>query len=107
MNGARQLSCDVDAELLVELADQRRLRRLAGMHLAAGKFPEAGEMLAGRPLGQQHAAVGVDQRHRRDEDDRPRGLRPSIASPARPDTGSSRCLTPILEDSRLSCGSCR
>ncbi len=26
-------------------------------------------MLAGRTLGQQHAAIDVDQRHRRDEDD--------------------------------------
>ena len=62
---------DIDAELLGELADQRRLGRLARMHLAAGKFPEPGERLARRTLGQQHPPVGVDQRDRRDEDDRP------------------------------------
>jgi hypothetical protein len=30
------------------------------MHLAAGKFPQAGEMLARRPLRQQHAPVRID-----------------------------------------------
>ena len=63
---------DVDPELLGEFADQRRLRRLAGLHLAAGKFPHPREVLAGRALGEQHAAVRVDQRDRRDQDDRPR-----------------------------------
>ena len=70
MNGARQLAVDVDAQLLAEFADQRRFGRLAGLHLAAGKFPHPREVLAGRPLGEQHAAVRVDQRDRRDEDDR-------------------------------------
>lgn len=60
-----------DAELLVELADQRFLRRLAGLDLAAGKFPEAGELLAGGALGEQDAAVGVEKRAGGDEQDRP------------------------------------
>src|SRR6185312_11667592 len=61
---------DIDAQFLVELADQRRLGRLPGLHLAAGKLPGAGEMLPGRTLGQEDAAVGVDQRDCGDEGDR-------------------------------------
>ena len=61
---------DIDAELFFKLADQRPFRRLAVMHLAAGKFPKPGHGLALRPLSQQHAAVGVDQRDGRHEDDR-------------------------------------
>ena len=67
MNGARQLAVHLDAEFLVELADQRGFRRLAGMHLAAGKFPETGQSFPGRPLGEQYPAVGIDERHRRDQ----------------------------------------
>ncbi len=51
-----------DADFLVQFADQRRFRPLAGLDLAAGKFPQAGERLAWRPLRDQHALVGVDQR---------------------------------------------
>jgi hypothetical protein len=49
---------DGDAELLVELARQRGLAGLAGVNLAAREFPGAGQALAGRALGDQHAAVG-------------------------------------------------
>ena len=37
-------------------------RPLAGLDLAAGKFPQARHRLAFRPLRDQHALVGVDQR---------------------------------------------
>ena len=55
-------------------------RRLAGLQLAAGKLPHAGQMLARRALGQQHAASAraapppsrawARRRHARD----PRGI---------------------------------
>ncbi len=61
---------DVDAELLLELADQRRLRRLARQHLTARKLPKPGHRLALRALRQQHAPVGVDERDGDDENDR-------------------------------------
>src|SRR6185437_5907381 len=35
---------------------------LAGLHLAAREFPEACELLALRPLADQHPAVGVHKR---------------------------------------------
>ena len=60
---------DIDAEFLGQLADQRRLRGLAAIDLAAGKLPETRHRLALRALRQQDAAVGVDQRHRRYQDD--------------------------------------
>ena len=50
----------LDAEFLVEFADQALLRRLAGLDLAAWKFPQAGKLLALRALRQKHAPVGVD-----------------------------------------------
>ena len=52
---------DGDAELLVQFADQRRLRPFARFELAAGKLPEAGERLALGALGDEDAAVGIDQ----------------------------------------------
>ncbi len=69
---------DIDAEFLGELANQRRLGRLSRLHLAAGKFPQPGEVLARRALGEQHAAVDVDQHDRRDQDDRERRPLPSL-----------------------------
>jgi hypothetical protein len=39
---------DDDAELLAKLADQRLLRPLARLDLAAGKLPKTCERLAGR-----------------------------------------------------------
>ena len=61
---------DVDAELLGQFADQRRLGSLAGVDLAAGKLPQPGHRLALRAAGEQDPAVGVDQHHRRDENER-------------------------------------
>ena len=64
-----------DAQFLVEFADQAGLRGFARLDLSAGKLPQAGHRLVRRPLRQQNAAVRVDQRHRRDQDHAPRGLR--------------------------------
>ena len=63
---ARRL--DRDAELLAQFADQRVLRPLAGVDLAAGELPQALELFALRPPGDQHAAVDVDQRRRDDQE---------------------------------------
>src|SRR5690606_24529672 len=60
----------VDAQLLVQLSDQRLLRRLVVVHLASGKLPEPGHRLSCRPLGEQDPTVGIDQRHRRNEQER-------------------------------------
>jgi hypothetical protein len=67
LSGARQATLGGDAELLVKLAHQRLLRRLAGLDLAAGKLPETGQRLSLRPLRQKDAAVGIDQRAGDDE----------------------------------------
>ncbi len=56
-----------DAEFFLELADERRLGRLAGLELAAGKLPQARHRLARRPLRQQHALLRVDQRDADDD----------------------------------------
>ena len=50
-----------NAEFLVQLPDQRLFGTLAGLDLASGKLPQARHRLAGRTLGEQHAAVGIDQ----------------------------------------------
>ena len=48
-----------DAELFMELACERCLRRLARLDLAAREFPVASVDFAGRSLGQQERAVGA------------------------------------------------
>jgi len=58
-----------DAQFLVEFADEGGLGGLTGFDLAAREFPETGHGLAGRSLGEEDAAVGVDERDGRDEDD--------------------------------------
>src|SRR5437879_7802770 len=52
---------DVDADLFMQLADQRLLRPFAGLDLAARKLPQARERLALRALCDQHALVDIDQ----------------------------------------------
>ena len=47
------------AELFFELARQRRDRRLAGLDLAAGEFPEQRHRLIGASLGQEDASFTV------------------------------------------------
>ena len=59
----------VYAKLLAKFARQRLLRPLARVDLAAGKLPQAGKLLSRRALGEQHAAIGVDQRGRDDEEE--------------------------------------
>ena len=67
--GSEAARGNVDAEFLAKLADQRRFRGLARVDLAAGKLPQPRHGFAFRALGQQNAPVGVDQHHRRDEDE--------------------------------------
>ena len=62
--GTSAAGVDLDAQLLLELADQRRLGQLARLDLAAGKFPQARHRPAGRALLQQDPALAVDQRRR-------------------------------------------
>jgi len=57
----RRRFVDFDAELLAQLANERVARLLAGLALAAGKFPTARHVLAGRTLRNEHAARGVEQ----------------------------------------------
>ena len=53
--------CNLDAQFLVQLADQAGLGSLAGFDLAAGKLPQAGELFSRRPAADQHPAVDVDE----------------------------------------------
>ena len=65
-----QTGCpSVDAQLFFQLADQGQLGRLTGINFAARKLPQAGQRFAGRALGQQNPAIGVNQRNRRDQKD--------------------------------------
>ena len=52
---------DDDAQFLLELPDQCLLGPFAALDLAAGKLPQARHRLAGGPLREQHAAVGIDE----------------------------------------------
>jgi hypothetical protein len=47
----------IDGELLVELANERALGRLAALHLATGELPLPRMTLAGRTLADEHAAA--------------------------------------------------
>src|SRR5262245_65724374 len=60
---------DDDAELLLELADQGLFGALARLDLAAGKFPQARHRFAGGALGDQHAAVRVNEGAGGDQDE--------------------------------------
>ena len=53
---------DFDAQLLPEFARQRAFGALAGIELAAGKFPQAGKLLAFGTLRDEHTIIRVDQR---------------------------------------------
>lgn len=48
---------DTAAELFLELAMERLLRGFARVYFPAGEFPETGEGLAWRPLGQEYLPV--------------------------------------------------
>jgi hypothetical protein len=56
----------LDAQFLVQFADEARLGRLSGFDLAARKFPKSGQLFSGRALGDQHPTVDVDQGARGD-----------------------------------------
>ena len=49
-----------DAELLHQLAREAGVVRLAGLALAAGKLPQAGEVRALEPARHEEAAVALD-----------------------------------------------
>ncbi|MNL72355.1 hypothetical protein D3C87_1976520 [compost metagenome] len=51
----------LDAQLLVELADQRGLGRFPMLYLAAREFPKARHGLTFRALGDEDAPVGIDK----------------------------------------------
>src|SRR5262249_39407820 len=72
MAGERQrretLLVDDNAQLLLELADERVLGSLARLDLAAGKLPQPGHRLSRRTLRDQHATVGIDQGAGRNEE---------------------------------------
>ena len=58
----RQTAFDrIDAELFAQFADQRPFRRLAGLDLAAGKFPQPGHRFACGTLRDQHTSVDIEQ----------------------------------------------
>lgn len=58
-----------EPQFLVKFADERGLGGFTRFDLAAREFPETGHGFAGRSLGEQHAAVGVDEGDGGDEDD--------------------------------------
>ena len=61
---------DLDAELLGKLADQRVLRRLAGLDLAAGEFPEPGKRPPLAGAWRSGSALAVEQHAGGDENER-------------------------------------
>jgi hypothetical protein len=58
---------DGDSKFLFEFANERLLRRFAGLDLAAGKFPQAGHRSPFGALGKQNASITVDERTGGDE----------------------------------------
>ncbi len=55
-----------DAQFLFQLTGQRRAHRLAVLHLAPGKLPQAALVLVFRPPGDQHPAIGATNHGRGD-----------------------------------------
>ena len=52
---------DYHSKLLAQLTNQCLFGAFSRLELAAGKFPQAGKLLAFRALRDQHPVVGVDQ----------------------------------------------
>src|SRR5207245_424415 len=52
---------DGDSQFLLELANERVFRSLAGLDLPAGELPQPRHHSAGRTLGNEHASVGIDE----------------------------------------------
>ena len=61
---------DLDAELLGKLADQRFLRPLARLDLAAREFPKPGKRAPLRALGDQDPALAIEENASRDQNER-------------------------------------
>ena len=90
---------DVDPQFFLQFARERHLGRLAGIDLAAGKFPQSSHGFSRWPLRQEHPAVIVDQGRSSDQD-AAHGLRGGCAPPRRgvartarhrPDVNSGSC----------------
>ena len=60
----------LNRQFLTQLADQSRLRSLAGLDLAAGEFPKPAHRFAIRPLRQQDPPIGVNQGDGGNQDNR-------------------------------------
>ena len=58
-----------DADLFAELAPESRRHRLAGLELASGELPQAGQVDAVGSSGDEHAGALVEQRARDDVQD--------------------------------------
>ena len=61
---------DLNAKLLVELADQAGFRGFAFLNLTARKLPQPCQLFTLRPFGNEHAPIDVDQRRGGDEQER-------------------------------------
>jgi len=59
---------DRDPQLFLQLADQALFGRFARFDLAARKLPQSGQLLAYRPLADQHPAIDIDHGGGGDED---------------------------------------
>ena len=62
--------CDLNAQLLVEFADQAGLGALARLDLAARKLPKAGQLFALGALAKQHPPVRIHEGGGGDQQDR-------------------------------------
>jgi hypothetical protein len=81
-------SVNVNSKFLLQFTDQRRFRRFAGLHLAAGKLPKACHRPARGPPCDKHAPIDVDKRDGRNEEKALGGTQLAITSRVR---GETRC----------------
>ncbi|MDT4853216.1 hypothetical protein FQZ97_874740 [compost metagenome] len=58
-----------NANLFLQLADQRFFRGFTLFNLAAGKLPETGQRLSFWTLGQKHASISIHKRAGRNQHD--------------------------------------
>jgi hypothetical protein len=104
-----QARADLDAqtEFLVQLPDEAVLDRLAGLALAAGKLPEAAEMLDGIPFRHEEAPPARDDRsghlhHREARSPRQLGEEPEKGrSVGQPRSGMPARVRGMEEDDHL------
>jgi hypothetical protein len=91
----------LDAELLAELADQRRLRLFAAVDFPPGKLPEAGSGFRGRTLLNEDPVLAVGEHDGHDrEPSLQRSRRPWHCLYLRPEPQGHGSLRPILRPSR-------